>query len=249
MQLDDIELPPDPPIPLQAPASATSIAPSTLRARPLRQIIVTAGAASFDDEDLIALLLVGVEPPPSARKLARALISAFRTAPRVLATPPDRLRRVAGVHTSHAAIIKAAEALAIHHARASVPDTVHPLLNSYDLVVRYCRTLAAHRPVEELHLLHLDAKNRLIRDECHQRGTFNHTPAYPREVCLRALDVNAAAMIVLHNHPSNAPDPSRADISMTEKLRDALKLIDVTLHDHMIVTASGVFSFRQKGLL
>lgn len=249
MQLDDIELPPEPGMPLFAAAPSPEPPLSAPHARPLRRLIVDAGPASLDDEDLIALLLAGVEHPATARRLATSLVSTFRSASRVLAAPPDRLRQVAGIGNSHAAIIKAAEALATRHAQARVPDSIDPLLNSYDLVVQYCRTLAAHRPVEELHLLHLDAKNRLIRDECHQRGTFNHTPAYPREVCLRALDVNAAAMIVLHNHPSNAPDPSRADISMTEKLRDALKLIDVTLHDHMIVTASGVFSFRQKGLL
>ena len=249
MQLDDTERPPETDLPLFTAAAAPAPPLSASRTRSLHRLIVDAGAASLDDEDLIALLLAGVEPPPAARHLAASLISTFRTAPRILAAPPDRLLQVPGVGNSHAALIKAAEALATRHARSCVPGRIDPLLNSYDLVVQYCRTLAAHRPVEELHLLHLDAKNRLIRDECHQRGTFNHTPAYPREVCVRALQVNAAAMILVHNHPSNAPEPSRADVSMTEKLRDALKLIDVTLHDHLIVTASGVFSFRQKGLL
>ena len=249
MQLDDTERPPEPEMPLFAAAATPEPALSAPRARSLQRLIVDAGAASLDDEDLIALLLAGVEHPATARQLAASLVSTFRSAPRILATPPDRLRQLAGIGHSHAAIIKAAEALAVRHARAAVPDTIDPLLNNYDLVVRYCRTLAAHRPVEELHLLHLDAKNRLIRDECHQRGSINHTPLYPREVCVRALQVNAAAMIVVHNHPSNSPTPSRADISMTEKLRDALKLIEVTLHDHLIVTASDVSSFRQLGLL
>ena len=208
-----------------------------------------ADARSLDDRDLLELLLSAAEPASRARELANLLLARFGTAPRAIAAPADRLRSLAGLDDAQAALLKTAEALAVRHARAAVPEIVNPVLNTYDLVVDYCRTLAAHRSVEELHLLHLDSKNRLIRDECHQRGSINHTPAYPREVCIRALEVNAAAMIVLHNHPSNAPNPSRADISMTEKLRDALKLVDVTLHDHLIVTASGVFSFRQKGLL
>lgn len=249
LQLDDTEHPPEAALPLFTAAAAENRTLSAPRSRPLRRIILDAGAASLDDEDLIALLLAGVEHPATARQLAASLVSTFRSASRVLAAPADRLRQVPCVRNSHAAIIKAAEALATRHARAAVPDIVDPLLNNYDLVVRYCRTLAAHRPVEELHLLHLDTRNRLIRDECHQRGSINHTPLYPREVCVRALQVNAAALIVVHNHPSNSAEPSRADIAMTEKLRDALKLVDVTLHDHLIVTASGVFSFRQKGLL
>ena len=208
-----------------------------------------ADARSLDDRDLLELLLSAAEPPFRARELANLLLTRFGTASRAIAAPADRLRSLAGLDDARIALLKTAEALAVRHARAAVPEIVNPVLNTYDLVVEYCRTLAAHRSVEELHLLHLDTRNRLIRDERHQRGSINHTPLYPREVCIRALDACAAAMIVVHNHPSNSPEPSRADISMTEKLRDALKLIEVTLHDHLIVTASGVFSFRQKGLL
>ena len=208
-----------------------------------------ADARSLDDGDLLELLLSAAEPPFRARELANLLLTRFGTAPRAIAAPADRLRSLAGLDDARIALLKTAEALAVRHARAALPEIVNPALNTYDLVVEYCRTLAAHRSVEELHLLHLDTRNRLIRDERHQRGSINHTPLYPREVCIRALDANASAMIVVHNHPSGSSEPSRADVSMTEKLRDALKLIEVTLHDHLIVTASGVFSFRQKGLL
>ena len=208
-----------------------------------------AGGRALDDRDLLELLLGAAEPALRARELASHLLARFGTAPRAIAAPADRLRSLAGLDDAQVALLKTAEALAVRHARAAVPEIVDPVLNSYDRVVAYCRTLAAHRPAEELHLLHLDTRNRLIRDERHQRGSVNHTPLYPREVCIRALDANASAMIVVHNHPSGSPDPSRADVSMTEKLRDALKLIEVTLHDHLIVTASDVFSFRAKGLL
>ena len=217
--------------------------------RPLHSMILLSGHAPLDDEDLLALLLAGLDEPHRARGLARSLICAFRTVPRTLAAPPARLQRVPGIGPAHAAIIKAAEALATRHAKASLPDTFDPILNNYTAVVEYCRTLAGHRPTEELHVFYLDVRNRLIHDELHQHGTVNHTPLYPREVCVRALDTGATAIVIFHNHPSGQADPSRADISMTEKLRDALKLIEVTLHDHLIVTSSDVFSFRQKGLL
>ena len=95
----------------------------------------------------------------------------------------------------------------------------------------------------------MDTKNRLIRDELLQTGTVNHTPVYPRQVCVRALEVAASALVVLHAHPSGDPTPSRADVEMTARLRDALKTIDVDLHDHIVVTPSAAFSFREKGLL
>ena len=113
----------------------------------------------------------------------------------------------------------------------------------------YCRTLAGHREVEEFHLLLLDRRNKLLRDELHQRGTVTHTPAYPREICIRCLETRATAILLLHNHPSGSLVPSQADIDMTRRIRDALKPIEVTVHDHVIVTSSDAFSFRDQGLL
>ncbi len=231
-----------------APLPAVELAPTGPQ-RPLAPIILAAGEKALDDEDLLTLLFAGIEPPETARSLATRLLAAFRTASRTLATPPDRLRRIAGIAEPHAAVIKAAEALATRHARASLPATIDPVLNDYNRVLAYCRTLAGHRAIEELHVFYLDTKNRLILDERHQHGSVNHTPLYPREVCVRALDTGARAIVIFHNHPSGDPSPSRTDIEMTNRLRDTLKLIDVALHDHLIVTASDAFSFRAKGLL
>ena len=134
-------------------------------------------------------------------------------------------------------------------ARAEVPETVRLSLGSYAKVVDYCRTLAGHREVEEFHIFHLDRKNRLIADELHQHGSVSHTPAYPREICIRCLELQASAIIALHAHPSGDPEPSRADIDMTRRIQSALKTIDVTLLDHIIVTPSGSVSFQDRGLL
>ena len=216
---------------------------------PLGNDALLANPASLTDQNLLELLLGAIEPAARRRDLAIALLTRFQTVSRTLAAPADRIRSVAGIDNTHIALLKTAETLAIRHARAAVPAILHPTLDNYSRVIEYCRTLAGHRSIEEFHLLHLDRKNRLIRDECHQRGTVSHTPAYTREICIRALDNQTSAMIIVHNHPANSAEPSRTDISTTETLRDALKLIDVTLHDHLIVTASDAFSFRAKGLL
>ena len=157
--------------------------------------------------------------------------------------------RLPDLTRAHLILIKTAETLANRHARASLPDDLRPDARQLHQGHRLLPNPGRPRSVEEFHLLHLDIKNRLIRDEIHQRGTINHTPVYTREVCLRALDIGSSAMIVLHNHPSGCSDPSRADVATTERLRDALKLIEVTLHDHLILTPSDDYSFREKGLL
>ncbi len=113
----------------------------------------------------------------------------------------------------------------------------------------YCKTIMAHREVEQFHLLFLDRKNVLIADEAQTRGTVDAAPVYPREVAKRALELNASALIVAHNHPSGDPTPSQADIAMTRKLREALETVGVALHDHMVIGKDRDASFRALGLL
>ena len=234
-----------------APFPATAAPPAVggsqldgLRARLLR-----AGREAVDDRELLQLLLAGSHSAAEAERLAAVLLGTFGSPARVLAARPDTLRAVAGLGEAGIASVKIAEALGIAMAKAALPESFHPQLDTYEKVVEYCRALTAHRDVEELHVLFLNTKNRLLRDEVHQRGTINHTPVYPRQVCVRALEVGAAALVVVHQHPSNDPTPSRADVEMTNRLRDALKTIDVDLHDHIVVAPSDAFSFRTKGLL
>ena len=215
----------------------------------LRARILRAGREALDEHELLQLLLAGSHSAAETRDLAGVLLDTFGSPARVLAARPDTLRAVAGLGESAVAAVKTAEALGIAMARAALPETFHPQLATYEKVVEYCRTLTAHRDVEEFRALYLDTKNRLIRDELLQTGTINHTPVYPRQVCVRALEVGAAALVVLHPHPSGDPSPSRADVEMTARLRDALKTIDVDLHDHIVVTSGAAFSFREKGLL
>ncbi len=232
--------------PFLAPAEqhTAGIDHGELRARLLR-----AGREAVDDRELLQLLLAGSHSAAQASQLATVLLDTFGSPARVVAARTDTLRTVAGLGEAGIAALKTAEALGIAMAKAALPETFHPQLATYEKVVEYCRTLAAHRDVEEFRALYLDTKNRLIRDELLQTGTINHTPVYPRQVCVRALEVGAAALVVLHPHPSGDPTPSRADVEMTARLRDALKTIDVDLHDHIVVTSGAAFSFREKGLL
>ncbi len=230
------------------PAAPTSIRQAADRRR-LQRRFLRAGREAVDDRDMLELLLSGRPSVDDAGALAASLLDTFGTAPRALAARPDRLRSVPGLPEDAVVALKAAEALGIRMARTYVPDTVRPSLGSYTKVIEYCRTLAGHREVEELHLLYLNRRNHLIADERHQKSSVCHTPVYPREVCIRCLEIQASAIVAVHQHPAGDPEPSRADIDMTNRLRDALKTIEVTLLDHVIVTPTSSFSFQARGLL
>ncbi len=230
------------------PAAPVSVREAASRRR-LRARFLRAGRHAVDDRDLLELLLSGCRPADDTGALAGALLDTFGTAPRALAARPDRLRAVPGLPEEAVATLKTAEALGIRMAREQVPQTVRPSFANYDKVVEYCRTLAGHREVEQFHVLYMDRKSRLVADRLHQQGSVCHTPVYPREICIRCLELQASAVIAIHAHPSGDPEPSRADIDMTNRLRDALKTIEVTLLDHVIVTPTGSVSFQARGLL
>ena len=230
------------------PAGPASVREAHARRR-LRSRFLRTGPEAVDDRELLELLLSGRRAADGAGELAAALLAIFGTAPRALAARPDRLRAVPGLSEEAIAALKAAQALGIRMAREDVPETVRPSFGRYDKVIEYCRALAGHREVEEFRVLYLNRKNRLIADERLQKGSVCHAPVYPREICIRCLELQASAIIAVHNHPSHCPEPSRADIDMTGRIRDALKTIEVTLLDHLIVTPTGALSFQSRGLL
>lgn len=124
-----------------------------------------------------------------------------------------------------------------------------PVLSNWQALIEYLQTAMAGEQVEQFRILFLDTKNNLIADEVQQRGTVNHTPVYPREVIKRALILNASALIVVHNHPSGEPKPSRDDIEMTRELKAAAKSLEIELHDHVVIGHGTHASFRSLGLL
>lgn len=216
------------------------------RAR-LRQRFLSAGAESLADYELLELLLFLAKPRGDVKPLAKRLIARFGSFAEAVSAAPDALARVEGMGEASIAALKTAQAAAARLLGGGLRD--RPLLSSWSQLLDYCRVAMAHQPVEEVRLLYLDRKNRLIADERQGRGTVDHTPLYPREVVKRALELGASALIVVHNHPSGDPTPSQADIAMTRQLAEAAAALGLVLHDHLIVARGGHTSFRSAGLL
>jgi DNA repair protein RadC len=216
------------------------------RAR-LKHRFAEGGADALPDYELLELLLFNAQPRRDMKPLAKRLIAAFGDFNRVVSAPPARLREVEGCGEAAIHQLKLAEAAAHRLARARALGK--PALSSWSAVMDYCKTVMAHREVEQFHLLFLDRKNVLIADEAQTRGTVDAAPVYPREVVKRALELNASALILAHNHPSGDPTPSEADIAMTRRLNEALKTVGVTLHDHLVIGKESDASFRALGLL
>lgn len=182
-----------------------------------------------------------------SRRAAMALESRFGGMAEAIAASPSDLMSVDGMTGAHVVTLKA-----VHHAALRLlQDRVRalPVLGNWTALIDYLHASMAREPTEHLRVLFLDSKNRLIADEVMWQGTLNACPAYPREIMVRALALNAAAIILAHNHPSGDPTPSKADMVTTQDIKAACVTLAITMHDHLIVGASRVFSFRQDGLL
>ncbi len=216
------------------------------RAR-LRTRFAEGGAGAMPDYELLELCLFRTIPRRDVKPLARLLLDTFGDLARVVTAPAARLMQVDGVGEAVVQDLKILEALATRMMRARVMHRA--VLSSWDALLDYCHTAMAHRETEQFRVLYLDRKNVLIADEEQARGTVDHVPVYPREVVKRALELNASALILVHNHPSGDPTPSSADISMTLQVRDAAQVLGLTLHDHLIVGREREVSFRAAGYL
>lgn len=227
-------------------AEATSHAQHAGHRERLRDRFLDAPEA-LPDYEVLELLLATAIPQRDVKPLAKALIERFGSFADVITAEVDALKTVKGVGEVAAAALKVVREAAIRLARAPVMG--RPVISSWDALIDYCRTAMATLPTEQFRLLFLDRKNVLIADELQQKGTVDHTPLYPREVVKRALDLHASAVIMVHNHPSGDPAPSRADIDMTRTVRDALAAVGLQLHDHLVVGRKGHVSFKSMGLL
>jgi DNA repair protein RadC len=213
----------------------------------LRARFSEGGAAAMPDYELLELLLFRTIPRQDVKPLARRLLDTFGDLARVVAAPPARLLQVDGVGEAVVQDLKILEAMSQRMMRARVMQ--RPVLSSWDALLDYCHTAMAHRETEQFRVLYLDRKNVLIADEEQARGTVDHVPVYPREVVKRALELNASALILVHNHPSGDPTPSQSDISMTGQIQDAAGVLGLTLHDHLIIGKGRELSFRSAGYL
>lgn len=213
----------------------------------LRERFAGDGGETMPDYELLELVLFQIIPRRDVKPLAKQMIARFGSFAETLAAPPEQLQEFTGMGEASATALKVLYAAAKRMGKQTILN--RSVLNHQQAVIDYCRTAMAYEAKEQFRILFLNNKNILIADEVQQVGTVNHTPVYPREVIKRALELSATALILVHNHPSGDPTPSRDDIEMTKKLREAGKALGVAIHDHIIMARNGHISFSEAGLL
>jgi DNA repair protein RadC len=213
----------------------------------LRARFLDGGAGAMPDYELMELVLFAAIPRRDVKPLAKTLIARFGSFAEAIAAPRARLREVDGIGEAVVTQLKIVEAAALRLARVAMLNK--PALSSWAALIDYCTAAMARAPNEEFRILFLDRKNTLIADEVQTRGTIDHTPVYPREIVKRALELGASAIILVHNHPSGDPTPSKADIEMTRDVAAAAKALKIAVHDHLVIGRSGHASFKSLGLL
>ncbi|OAN67737.1 hypothetical protein A8B82_05835 [Sulfitobacter sp. EhC04] len=213
----------------------------------LRARFMAGGPAAMPDYELLELVLFRAIPRRDVKPLAHALMDRFGDFNRVVSASEARLRDLSGIGDAVITELKIVEAAAQRLARAKVLK--QQVVSSWDALLDYCHTTMAHRETEQFRVLYMDRKNVLIADEEQAKGTVDHVPVYPREVAKRALELNASALILVHNHPSGDPTPSRSDIDMTNQISTACDALGLTLHDHLIIGKSSELSFRAEGYI
>ncbi|NYZ14630.1 DNA repair protein RadC [Azospirillum sp. RWY-5-1] len=237
------------------PAAASSRgeeSPHAGHRRRLQQRLLEGGPGALQDYELLELVLCNGILRRDVKPLAKELLATFGGLWQVFNAPTEKLRRVkvGAVSMDSDFAVASLRVVAAAATRAMKAEVMKkPVLSSWNALIDYLTVAMAHEPVEQFRLLFLDRKNALIADEVQQRGTIDHTPVYPREVVKRALELGASALILVHNHPSGDPTPSRADIDMTKEIGRAAQAVGVILHDHIIVGKGKHSSFKGMGLL
>ncbi len=213
----------------------------------LRNRFREAGTDALSDYEMLELVLFRALPRRDVKPLAKNLIAKFGSFAEVISASEKRLREVKGIGDAAVIDLKIVQAAASRLARGQVKGKT--VLSSWSAVLDYCRTAMAFEDKEQFRILFLDKRNQLIVDEVQQRGTVDHTPVYPREVVKRALELSATAIILVHNHPSGDPTPSRADIQMTQSIVEIAKPLGISVHDHIIVGKEGHASLKGLKLI
>ncbi len=205
------------------------------------------GDAALADYEILELLLFRLIPRRDTKPIAKALLARFGSLGGVFGAPVGLLTEVSGIGDAVALDLKLVASVAQRMLKSEL--TGKPVLSSWKALIDYCHAAMAHEAREQFRLLFLDKRNALIADEVQGFGTIDHTPVYPREVVKRALELSASAVILVHNHPSGDPTPSRADIEMTKTIIDTAKPLGITVHDHVIIGKNGHVSFRALRLI
>lgn len=213
----------------------------------LRARFKTSGADALADYELLEMVLFRSIARADTKPIAKALLKKFKTVGGVFAAPENLLREVPGVGEAVALDLKLMAAAARRMLKADIAGK--EVLSSWSKVIDYCTASMGYETREQFRILFLDKKNALIADEVQQTGTVDHTPVYPREVVKRALELAATAIILVHNHPSGDPTPSRADIEMTRTIVETAKPLGIAVHDHIIIGRDGHASLKGLQLM
>jgi DNA repair protein RadC len=212
----------------------------------LKERLLGSGADALQDYELLELLLFAAIPQRDIKPLAKDLLHHFKSLKGILHADSIALEDQ-GLSISAIALLKTVAATHLRIAKQEIID--QPVLSSWQKILDYCYAAMAHERQEQLRIIFLNRKNRLIADEVLQRGTIDHTPVYTREVIKRALDLGAGAIILVHNHPSGDPSPSKDDVTMTRAIAEAAKNVGIVLHDHLVIGQGKHSSFKESGLL
>src|ERR1700747_3107647 len=223
-----------------------SVRPTFERRRRLRECLIKAGAESLPDYELLQVMLFTSNPHADVEALVGELLDRFGSLAEVMSADTEALA-AAGLSLPAIAGVKFVREVALRFLRAELQE--RPVVGSWDKLIDYCSAQIAYSKVEEFHVLFLDRKNALIKDERQQRGTINHTPVYTREVIKRALELGASALILVHNHPSGDPPPSNADLPVRKDIAKAAAVFDIAVHDHVIIGRGRHTSLRDLGLI
>ena len=213
----------------------------------LRDRFWQGGADALPDYELMELVLFRAIPRRDTKPLAKAILEKFGSFAAAISASKERLGEVPGLGSAAITELKIVHAAGLRMLRGELQD--RPLINSQSKVIEYCRAAIRFEMREQTRILFLDKRHQLIADEIQAKGTIDHTPVYVREVIKRALELSAASIILVHNHPSGDPTPSRADIEVTKQIIDAAEALAINVHDHIIVGRNSQISFRSAGLI
>ena len=216
------------------------------RAR-LRERFLGASGDALPDYELLELILFSARPRGDVKPLAKTLLKQFGSFAEVINADEASLRTVDEVGDAVIAALKTIRVATQRLIKSEIAD--QPVIQSWSALMDYCKLAMGSNKIEEFRVLFLNHRHALIADEIMQRGTINHTPVYPREIVKRALELGAAAIILLHNHPSGDATPSKADIDITQKIIEAAATVNVAVHDHVIITKTGHYSFKSFGVI
>lgn len=213
----------------------------------LRERFLENGHGALADYELLEMVLFSARPRGDVKPLAKKLLQEFGSFARVITAPKDKLLAIEGVSEAVVAAIFTIQAAAERMLREEIQHK--PLIKSWSAMLDYAKATMGFKEVEEFRILFLNKRNELIKDELQQRGTVDHTPIYVREVVKRALELNASALVLMHNHPSGEATPSRGDIDITNQVVKAALPMGISVHDHLIITRNSHFSFRANGII